>query len=48
METLISNLLSVNVSLLHIWNDGPSSQFKNKFIANAIIILLEKYSKDMQ
>ena len=47
MEKLISNLVSVNVSLLHIWNDGPS-QFKNKFIANAIIILLEKYSKDMQ
>lgn len=48
MEKLISNLVSVNVSLLHIRNDGPSSQFKNKFIANAIIILLEKYSKDMQ
>jgi len=35
-------------SLLHIWSDGPSSQFKNKYTAAAIPKLQEKHSLEIQ
>ena len=33
LEHLIKQLLNKNITALHIWSDGPSSQFKNRYIA---------------
>ncbi len=35
--------LPKGIRSVHIWSDGPSSQFKNKFIAKAISVLEEKH-----
>ena len=48
LDTLLSKLLSSNVKLLHIWSDGPASQFKNKFVAAALPWLAERRSVDFQ
>ena len=29
-------LLQSDAKILHVWSDGPSSQFKNRFIANCL------------
>ena len=33
LEHIIKELLNENITALHIWSDGPSSQFKNRHIA---------------
>ena len=33
LEHLIKQILNENIAALHIWSDGPSSQFKNRYIA---------------
>lgn len=35
--------LPSSIKVLHIWSDGPASQFKNKYIAAAINVLQQKY-----
>ena len=30
LEHIIKELLNENITALHIWSDGPSSQFKNR------------------
>lgn len=46
LDTLLSKLS--NAKLLHIWSDGPTSQFKNKLIAAAFPWLAERHSVDIQ
>ena len=46
VDRLISELIDVDVSLLHIWSIDPSSQFKNKYIAVAIPVLEQIHSLD--
>ena len=46
VDRLISELVDVDVSLLHIWSIGPSSQFKNKYITVAIPVLEQIHSLD--
>ena len=41
-------MVSVDVFVLHIWSDGPSSQFKNKYIAASLLKLEEKHSLQIQ
>ena len=48
IDQLISDLLSEEVKKLYIWGDGPSSQFKNKFIANTLPWLCEKHSVNIE
>ena len=48
IDQLISDLLSEEVKKLYIWSDGPSSQFKNKFIANTLPWLCEKHSVNIE
>ena len=36
LEKVLSPLLQSDAKVLHIWSDDPSSQFKNRFIANCI------------
>ena len=43
-DKLISGLIDSSVKVLQLCSDGPSSQFKNRFIAAAIPWLEEKYS----
>ena len=43
IDKLISELIDSTVKVLQLWSDGPSSQFKNRFIAAAIPRLEEKY-----
>ena len=33
IDKLLTSILDKNIKKLHIWSDGPSSQFKNRFIA---------------
>lgn len=35
--------LPKDITSVHIWSDGPSSQFKNKFIATALPVLEKKH-----
>lgn len=35
--------LPEGVEIVHIWSDGPSSQFKNRFMTVAQVVLQEKY-----
>ena len=44
IDKLISELADSSVKVLQLWSDGPSSQFKNCFIATAIPWVDEKYS----
>ena len=44
VETLLTNLLQDDIKVVHIWSDGPSSQFKNRFVA-AALPWLEKQCK---
>lgn len=37
LEKLLSGLLSSDVKALHVWSDGPSSQFKNCFILSFMV-----------
>ena len=46
LDTLLSK--SSNAKLLHIWSDGPTSQFKKKLIAAAFPWLAERHSVDIQ
>ena len=48
IDQLISDLLSKEVKKLYIWSDGPSSQFKNKFVANTLLWLSEKHSVNIE
>jgi len=48
IDRLIGELVSTDVCLLHIWSDGPSSQFKNRYIAAAILFLQGRHSLDIQ
>ena len=48
IDQLISDLLSEEVKKCYIWNDGPLSQFKSKFIANAFLWLCEKHSVNIE
>ena len=41
---MISELVDSSVKVLQLWSNGPSSQFKNRFIATAIPWVDEKYS----
>ena len=41
--TGILNEIPEEIEVLHIWSDGPFSQFKNKFIAATISMLEEEY-----
>jgi hypothetical protein len=43
METVIDKLPTC-VKQLSVWSDGPASQFKNKYIAAAILILEKKHN----
>ena len=43
VDKLLSSVIDENVKTLHIWPDGPSSQFKNRFIAASIPWLQEKH-----
>ena len=43
-EHLIKQLLNENITALHIWSDGPSSQFKNWYIAATLSWLQNKCS----
>ncbi|GBN98594.1 hypothetical protein AVEN_169698-1 [Araneus ventricosus] len=40
---LLDNIPS-NIQQVEIWPDGPSSQFKNRFVAASLNVLEEKYS----
>ena len=44
IDKLISELVDSSVKVLQLWSNGPSSQFKNRFIATAIPWVDEKYS----
>ena len=44
IDKLISELVDSSVKVLQLWSDGPSSQFKNCFIATAIPWVDKKYS----
>lgn len=35
--------LPKGIKTVHIWSDGPTSQFKNKFIATALLVLQRKH-----
>ena len=48
IDQLIYDLLSDEVKKLYIWSDGPSSQFKNKFIQNTLPWLCEKHSVNIE
>lgn len=43
--TKIFEVLPLKVKQVNIWSDGPSSQFKNRYIAAAIPILQQKYTE---
>ena len=40
---LLSKHIESSVKILQVWTDGPSNQFKNRFIASAIPWLEEQY-----
>lgn len=40
--------LPENIDLVKIWSDGPSKQFKNKFIAASLPVLEQKYDKKIE
>jgi hypothetical protein len=44
IDHLIKSLVSSDVKSLHLWSDGPSSQFKNRYMAAVIPVLESKYS----
>ena len=44
LEHIIKQLLNENITALHIWSDGPSSQFKNQYIAATISWLQNEWS----
>lgn len=48
LDSLISEMVDVDVSLLHIWSIGQSSQFKNKYITAAIPALEQIHSLDIK
>ena len=43
VDKLLSSVIDERVKTLHIWSDGQSSQFKNRFIAASIPWLEEKH-----
>ena len=43
VDKLLSSVIDESVKTLHICSDGPSSQFKNRFIAASIPWLQEKH-----
>lgn len=45
MDRLLEELSLKSIEEVNIWSDGPSSQFKNKFIAESIKILEKKHGK---
>ena len=44
LEHIIKQLLNENITALHIWSDGPSSQFKNWYIAATLSWLQNEWS----
>ena len=36
LDTLLTSLLQSDTNILQVWSDGPSSQFKNRFVANCL------------
>ena len=44
LEHLIKQILNENIAALHIWSDGPSSQFKNRYIAATLSYLQNECS----
>ena len=44
MIKLLTSILDKNIKKLHIWSDGPSSQFKNRFIAASISWLQKRHT----
>ena len=47
LDALATKLLSKNVHTLHVWTDGPSSQFKNRFIVAILPWLAKKFDIDI-
>ena len=47
LEHIIKQLLNENITALHIWSDGPSSQFKNRYIAATLSWLQNECSTGM-
>ena len=43
VHKLLSNLVEASVKMLQVWTDGPSNQFKNRFVASAIPWLEEQH-----
>lgn len=44
LDALLTSILEVDVKVLHIWSDGPSSQFKNRFVANCLKWFEQKFN----
>ena len=47
IDHLIAEIVDAEVNILNIWSDGPSSQFKNRFIAAAIKWFSNKYGIEL-
>ena len=47
MDRLLEEQSLNSVQEVHIWSDGPSSQFKNKYIAESIKILEKRHNKKL-
>ena len=43
VHSLLSKHIESSVKILQVWTDGPSNQFKNRFIASAIPWLEEQH-----
>ena len=43
VDKLLNSVIDESVKTLHIWSDGPSSQFKNRFTAASIPWLQERH-----
>ena len=47
LEHIIKQLLNENITALHIWPDGPNSQFKNRYIAATLSWLQRECSAEI-
>ena len=47
LEHIIKQLLNENITALHIWPDGPNSQFKNRYIAATLSWLQRECSVEI-
>ena len=48
LDVLMPTLLNDKIQTLHIWADGPSSQFKNKYMVNALPWMIKRYGINIQ